>query len=273
MAIGTNTLKKNKLKGGSTGTSSPNLSKQIGNYKTRLTSMGKDPEKATDKRNWLEKALNLEEDQNILFDIFEIIDRPRNALFTAIDKAVQGESFLEGLKEGITGETDTSGKDLLVNTFNMEDEEGKLNLSDVLGFGLDVVGDPTNWALFGGKTLLDVGADAAKKGAKAVGKSADNVITAGLKAADKLEVNKVGKLAQKAGVSSDDFLRNLDINPASIGNRVQGYENLKKGFTDIFNQKNTVLGKLKGARSAAQGKNQLLDEALKPYMYDQNFRH
>ena len=37
-----------------------------------------------------------EKDQNILFDIFEILDRPRNALFTGIKNANENKDFVEG---------------------------------------------------------------------------------------------------------------------------------------------------------------------------------
>lgn len=151
-------LKRNKV------TDSKNkLDSQIENYKTRLQNIGEDPEAVTDDRNFLEKALNLEKDQNVLFDIFEILDRPRNALFTGIKNVQEGESFGEGLKKGISGEEETSGKDILVDTLGMHDEEGKLNMSDVLGFGLDIAGDPMSWIALPAK-----GAGVAAKAAKAV---------------------------------------------------------------------------------------------------------
>ena len=108
------------------------LQDQLENYKTRLSNKGVDPEEVTDDRNLLEKALNLKKDQNILFDIFEILDRPRNALFTGIKNANEGKDFVKGLEQGITGKKETSGKDLLMDTFDMIDEKGKLNAVDVL---------------------------------------------------------------------------------------------------------------------------------------------
>lgn len=140
---------------------------QIDNAKTRLSSIGSDYD-ATDNRNWLEKTLNLEKDQNVLFDILEIINRPQNALLTGIDNALSGRSFGEGLKEGITGETKTTGKDLLMNHANMDDEEGKLDLVDVLGFGIDMVSDPLDWAILPAK-----GAGLAGDAAKALSKVDD----------------------------------------------------------------------------------------------------
>ena len=64
----------------------------VENYKTRLSNAGIDAKEATDSRNFIEKALNLTEDQNVLFDIFEIMGRPQQALFGAIDAAQKGKN-------------------------------------------------------------------------------------------------------------------------------------------------------------------------------------
>ena len=63
------TLKKNRESASSKNTVAHNVQ----NYKKRLGHVGIDPEEAIDKRNPIEKVLNLEEDQNVLFDIFEIL--------------------------------------------------------------------------------------------------------------------------------------------------------------------------------------------------------
>ena len=247
---------------------SDKLKSQIENYKTRLQNIGEDPEEVTDDRNFLEKALNLEKDQNVLFDIFEILDRPRNALFTGIKSAQEGESFGEGLKKGISGEEETSGKELLMDTFDMKDEKGKLNAVDVLGFGLDIVGDPTNWALPGAKSLSDLGVDLAKKGLKGGAKVADKGVSVALKGLDKLELNKVAKAAKKAGFDDiDTFLKvnGIEEGIQSIGKKAQGYTNLKKGFTDTFNQGKTKVGQLIGSKRAAKSSNELLDDVYRQF--------
>ena len=71
--------------------------KQVEGYKERIEGSGIDVEKATDTRNPLEKALNLKEDQNVLFDIFEVINRPQQALFGAINAAQKDENILKAL--------------------------------------------------------------------------------------------------------------------------------------------------------------------------------
>jgi hypothetical protein len=121
------------------------LQKTNSNYKTRLQASGLDPEDLTDDRNVIEKALNLEQNQGLIRDLLELLDRPRNALFTGIDYALEGKDFGKGLGKGITGEKDTSGKDLLVKHAGMKDREGKLDWSDVLGMGLEIVGDPLDY--------------------------------------------------------------------------------------------------------------------------------
>ena len=205
--------RKSNLKRSKATTSKSDLASQVANYKTRLENVGKDPENVTDDRNWFEKLTNLEKDQNILFDIFELLDRPRNALFRGIQSVQEGGKFGEGLWEGFSGQEDTSGKDLLVDAFDMKDEEGKLNWADVLGFGLDIVGDPTNWATFGGKSLADIGVDAAGKVLKKGAKLGDNAVELGLKGLDKLADSKIAKRAAKEGFENvDDFVKAVGIN-------------------------------------------------------------
>ena len=53
------------------------------NYKTRLEAGGvKNP--GADDRNGLEKLLNLGQNQGLIKDIFEILGRPQQAIFTGI---------------------------------------------------------------------------------------------------------------------------------------------------------------------------------------------
>ena len=247
-----------------TTTSSDKLGNQAKNYRTRLQNIGVDADDVTDNRNFLEKALNLEKDQNVLFDIFEILDRPRNALFTGVQSAMDGGSFGEGLLEGIKGETETSGKDILVDNFGMDDEEGKIDLADVLGFGADITLDPTNWALPGMKSLSDVAMDAGKKVIKGGAKVADKTLELGLKGIDKLSDSKIAKAAKRKGFDNvDDFLKATGI---SKGDTALGsYRSLKKGITDTFNQGKTKVGGLIRSKKAAQSSNDLLDDVYKQF--------
>ena len=67
------------------GVTKDDLRTQINNKKVRLASGGVDVNKATDSRNTVEKFLGLPEDQNVVFDIFELLNRPQQALFGAIN--------------------------------------------------------------------------------------------------------------------------------------------------------------------------------------------
>lgn len=151
-------------------TTSDMLGKQISNYQTRLKNVGVDDKK--DKRNFVEKLLNLPEGQNFLFDIFEILNRPQQAVFGGIKAAREGGSFLEGAKEGITGERKTSGKELLFDETPTGKifEDGKFNLKGFLGLGADILLDPMNVALPGVGKIIQKGKTAAdvSKGLKAV---------------------------------------------------------------------------------------------------------
>lgn len=165
---------------------------QVGNYKTRLQNIGVDPEEAIDTRNPLEKALNLKKDQNVLFDIFEVLNRPQQALFGAIDNAINDKDVGKGALEGLAGKKETSGGKILrdlgmegTGKGNIFTKEGRKNLalSDVLGLGLDIFADPLDYIAAPVKVTSAAGkavkaadniSDVLSKGSKLV-KSADTV--------------------------------------------------------------------------------------------------
>ena len=192
------------------------VARQISNYQTRLGASGIDASKATDDRNFIEKALNLPEDQNFLFDIFEILDRPRNALFGGIQEMQEGGDFLEGLGRGISGTEQYYGGDILRN-MGVDDTElfknpltgQKTSLADILGLGLDIFADPIDIGLVAsvpatggataplvaGKIAADT-ADVAKV-AKAVDTASD--VAKAAKVADTAsDISKAAKIADTA---------------------------------------------------------------------------
>lgn len=126
------------------------LQKQIDNKKTRMEAEGVNT--STDDRNALEKFLGLPEDQNVIFDIFELIGRPQQAIFGAIDAAQKGEDAWEGAKQGFSGEKYTYGGELLRNAGIGDDDNGEAELfkpstwgiDDILGLGLDIFADPAD---------------------------------------------------------------------------------------------------------------------------------
>lgn len=245
-----------------------NPKKQVENYETRLRGAGINPEEATDNRNWLEKALNLEKDQNILFDIFELISRPQNALFTGISNLQQGEDFFEGLKEGISGNKKTSGKDLLVNA-GMDDTEEQLDLSDILGFGLDVFADPMDIPFIpvsaagkAGKALskVDNVADATKfisptqgvfklagKGVKGAAKLTDTGIEKALGAVD----NKILKNATKYAEETDDTVANVFKKFGGKSDLLGDYKALKKTISNSIDSSKMLGGLVGKTRQSA----------------------
>ena len=169
------------------------LETQVANYRERFKAANQpDP---TDTRNWFEKWANLEEDQNVLFDIFELIGRPQQMLYGAIDSATKGENILEGAKEGFTGERKLTGKELLTDNFGWEDSDFNLldlstykdiKPSDVVGFASDIFLDPIDFGLL----VATVGTGGAASPALAAKLGVDTLDTAGdvargIKAVDK----------------------------------------------------------------------------------------
>lgn len=158
--------------------SSDNLKEQTLNYKTRLEAINADDK---DTRNPVEKLLNLPEDQNFLFDIGALLDRPFNAIKGGIQEAQEGGNFLEGLGSGISGEEQYYAGDILRNAGVSDAELFKNPLSgesvsaaDLIGVGLDIFADPTSYIPVGGVVKA---ASTANKGWK-LAKATDTVTDA-----------------------------------------------------------------------------------------------
>lgn len=174
--------------------------KQLEGYQKRLEASGIDPKDATDSRNWLEKALNLTPDQNVFFDIFEILERPQQALFGAWKASQEGKDVKEAIKSGITGNDVIRFKEILHN-YGMEDSAKKFGVDDVVGFLGDIFVDPMELALIpatGGTSAINKlkkslkGAEGTLEAAKIAGKSAEEIAQAASKVA------KTSQALQKA---------------------------------------------------------------------------
>ncbi|MEN2765779.1 hypothetical protein [Ornithinibacillus xuwenensis] len=133
------------------------VNRQIENAETRIRYAGFEPKE--DNRNWFEKATNLPEGQNFFFDTLDLLDRPGNAIRTAIDGG--GDDLGDSLWKGFSGQVNTRGTDILDNLG--VDTDNKV-VNGVLGFGAEVLTDPT-MLIPGGVFAkgLRTGANATKK--------------------------------------------------------------------------------------------------------------
>ena len=221
-----------------------NVQKQNLNYATRLEAINAD---GKDTRNPLEKLLNLPEDQNFLFDIGEILDRPFNAIKGGIQASQEGEDVTEGLKSGITGEKTYYAGDILRNA-GMSDEElfknplsgESVSAADLLGLGLDIFADPTSYIPVGGAVkavnvarntsklakatkAVDVATDALKA-AQTVKKATDALDTASkaekayqaVKVANAFDALSDATRAKNAAQSAYDLAKNLPAPSMSL---------------------------------------------------------
>lgn len=153
--------------------------------RTRAKLLVNDVEDPTkDSRNIIEKTLNLPEDQNFIFDIFELLGRPQQALFGAVDSLQKGENVLEGAWKGLSGEKETSGGQLLRNMGigNGDDVElfdpSTWGTDDVVGFLLDIFADPADLLIFPAAGKVASKVDDVADAVKGVSKATDAIQTA-----------------------------------------------------------------------------------------------
>ena len=186
-----------------TSSKSSNVASSVKNAKSKLTSKGID----TDTRSFVEKTLGLPDDQNIIFDFFELLGRPQQAMYGAIDASITGGDVKKAAWEHFKGDKKTYAKDLLMynDSLAASDRKGKIDYVDVLGTLTDIVADPVDIipvagfskfgdALKAGDNIIDaskalrstsdVVMGGVVKGAKGTIKGADNVLSSALRKAD-----------------------------------------------------------------------------------------
>lgn len=244
------------------------VSTQLENKKTRLKAGGVDVDKETDSRNFVEKLFNVEEDQNFLFDIFEVLGRPQQALFGAWKENQDGGDLGDSLKAAwkhFKGDEETQFKEILEDNrlgIDFKDRKGKVDLIDALGFAGDVFLDPADWAVIaaapftGGTSLLGLGAnvkDVAK--VASVANDASKAIDAGkmvMKAGDAAQIASKADNAVKAGKKAKSL---SDLAFEGMGKAVKGGAKLTDNALEALLKKSDELAgityKSADAKSAA----------------------
>lgn len=156
---------------------------------------------------------------NGLLGALEIIDRPGDAVRTGIKEKLEGRSFLKGLKDGFTGEKDTSGTDLNKRLgFDPGKDTKDKVISSVLGKTLlDKLPGGQLVAPFVSKDIKD------KIGKEAVGMATEtvtdplNLIGGGLVTKGINKLGKAAKNAAKAAGKTDDVLGLPAPKPEPLG--------------------------------------------------------
>ena len=205
--------------------------KQAQGLKERIEGSGLDVEKFTDTRNPIERALNLTPNQNFLFDVFEIINRPQQAVFNAVKAGQEGKEVGKAMLEGLSGKAeDVYFKEILNNAGITEDSGDAFGADDVLGFVGDIFLDPVDVALIaaapfsGGATAAIKFANDANDQIKILSNAisqAEGIIKAGAKNAK--EIGNIKKYIAKSTKQLNKYQQN-----------VQHYNTLKKAAENVL---------------------------------------
>ncbi len=130
------------------------LNTQYENLTARLGAVGA----PVDDRGIVGKLLNLEQDQGFLMDIFEVIDRPGQAVKGFLSPT-EGDDPFTGFAKGLAGMTDRTGTDFLVDTGLMSETELEKSSGAAkfaLNVGIDMLTDPLTYIPAGSiKKVLD----------------------------------------------------------------------------------------------------------------------
>jgi len=233
------------------------LENQISGLEKRFGKVGVDttqPQKELDKRNILEKALNLTPDQNVIMDILEVIDRPRQVVSNILSSIGEEDkrNVLQAAWEGLAGKKKLSTKEALQNltgddeflTIKKDDESFLDEIGNfVIDVGLDIASDPTTYFGLGlvkeagkqvlkggtkvlakvGGTLLDVAKTSAKL--KPYAEAAEGFVKGIAKSLD-----DVGYLFKATKGLTDDQVRAIKRISAEAGETA---ENLKRALSDV----------------------------------------
>jgi hypothetical protein len=230
---------------------------QISGLEKRFQGVGVDttqPQKDIDKRNLLEKALNLTPDQGVVMDILEVLDRPRQVVANVLSSIGQEDkrNVLQAAWEGLAGKEKLSTREALQkltgdDQFLQIKENDKSFLDEIGNFvidvGLDIAADPTTYLGLGlitkplksglqagGKAVAKVGGtllDAAKASTKL--KPAAEAVEGFVKAAGKY-ADDVGYWFNATKGLTDDQIRSIKQISSQAGETA---ENLKRALVDV----------------------------------------
>ncbi|MEC0265127.1 hypothetical protein [Paenibacillus anseongense] len=205
--------------------STDKLDTQISNANTRIADAGYKTEDA-DQRNWFEKATNLPQGQNWLFDTLELLGRPGGAIKNVIDKSLlkDSESVGKAAWKGFSGKEKVHGSDI-AEDLGVDNKLGKF----ALGLGLDIGLDPLTYVP--GGVLL--------KGAKGVGSLAAAPVKYGYKA---LESTSPALQTLRSNVIEPALTKGKDVLGHAFVPQYKWDQTLTGGSDDtlknLFNQTN-----------------------------------
>lgn len=169
--------------------------KQAEGYAKRLEGAGVNVAEATDDRGWFGKLLNLNQDQGFLGDVFEIIDRPLNA----ISAALMGEDIWESFSG--KAEKEYTYIDVLKH-YGVDD-----TTASIAGLALNIVADPLDLMTFGVGKFVKAAGYTSKLGDAA--KAINTVMGVADVTQDSLRAFETAKGALNSAEAFTDFFKGL----------------------------------------------------------------
>lgn len=208
------------------------------NSRTKLAMMGVDPDTVDGRTKdpWWMGGLKTMESLGIAADWLGGAET--RILLKGITNVVQGKPITQGLivKDGEidpfsegTGSHAISGKELLLSwgMSRENDEKGKLDLIDILAFGLEVGADPTTYFTLGAKPFVQA---ALKGGSLALRKTASKVVA---EAGAEIATKSAAKLATESSGKAGKLLDVLSETLPEEATDVEAHAHLLKKFAAV----------------------------------------
>lgn len=247
------------------------VSSSLRNAQTRIGLSGFDTEAIADQRNAVQKTLGMSKDTGIISGFFDLMNRPSKAIAGAFQEltnaspenvdtsnmtlaeiqahrdkiARNGDSswskIKHGFTEGLTGQTDYSWSNVLLNLEGGRESEGLKDWTTWTGLAMDMLLDPMSLA------IVPVKAAQAVKGVDALGDVAK--AAEGLEALSKVEeagnlVRKGAKALNKAEDLTQTAAKLAGAVP-EMADAIKATETIAQGIETAERYK-TIKGMLKG---------------------------